>query len=150
MSSPNVRPWVFSAVDRARRRGVHVPVVGGSDARDARPAGFDSVTVGVTVDDHKRFSPGATALAVRHTADRRTGQFLGGQLVGTDGIEVSKRVEVLAAAMHAGLRIRELGDFDLAYTPPLSAPWGALRQAAHAWIGHATAAHSEVQKEAGL
>lgn len=117
---------------------------------DARAAGFDSVTVGVTVDDHKRYYPGATDLALRLTADRQTGQLLGGQLVGAHGAEVSKRVDVLAAAIHSGLRIRELGDLDLSYSPPLSAPWDALQQAAHTWISHANEAHSEVQKEAGL
>ena len=129
---------------------MHVAVVGGSDAGDARAAGFDSVTVGVTVDDHKRCYLGATDLAVRLTADRQTGQLLGGPLVGTYGTEVSKRVDVLAAAIHAGLGIRGLGDLDLSYTPPLSAPCDALPQVAYAWIAHANEAHSEVQKEAGV
>ena len=101
---------------------------------EATEGGFDPVTVQVAVDDHKRYYPGATELRVRLTGDRATGRLLGGQLVGAYGAEVSKRVDVLAVAIHYRAGVAELGDLDLSYTPPLAAPWDALQQAAHAWI----------------
>ena len=104
--------------------------------REARQQGFDPVTVEVTADDHNRYYPGAAPLTVRLTGDRATGRLLGGQLLGAYGAEVSKRVDVLAAALHHGDIVARLGDLDLSYTPPLSSPWDPLQQAAHAWAAN--------------
>lgn len=101
--------------------------------REARDAGFESLTVQVDVDDHKAYYPGASRLSVRLTGDRGTGQLLGGQLLGSYGAEVSKRIDVLAAAIHNRNTVADVADLDLSYTPPLGSPWDALQQAAHAW-----------------
>jgi len=47
--------------------------------------------------------------------------------------EVSKRVDVVAAALFAGLRVESLSDMDLSYTPPLSTPWDPVQKAAMEW-----------------
>lgn len=100
---------------------------------EARTAGFDPLTVQVDVDDHKAYYPGATKLAVRLTGDRGTGRLLGGQLLGAYGAEVSKRIDILATAIHNSNAVADLADIDLSYTPPLGSPWDAIQQAAHAW-----------------
>lgn len=100
---------------------------------EARTAGFDPLTVQVDVDDHKAYYPGATKLSVRLTGDRGTGQLIGGQLVGSYGAEVSKRIDILAAAIHNANAVADLANLDLSYTPPLGSPWDAVQQAAHAW-----------------
>jgi NADPH-dependent 2,4-dienoyl-CoA reductase/sulfur reductase-like enzyme len=100
---------------------------------DARNAGVDPLTVQVDVDDHKRYYPGATTLSVRLTGDRPSGELLGAQLLGSYGAEVSKRIDVLATAIHNHNGIAEIADLDLSYTPPLGSPWDALQHAAHAW-----------------
>jgi NADPH-dependent 2,4-dienoyl-CoA reductase/sulfur reductase-like enzyme len=100
---------------------------------ESRAAGFDPLTVQVDVDDHKAYYPGATNLAVRLTGDRGTGQLLGGQLLGSYGAEVSKRIDILAAAIHNSNAVADLADLDLSYTPPLGSPWDAVQQAAHTW-----------------
>jgi hypothetical protein len=46
---------------------------------------------------------------------------------------VSKRVDILAAAIHAGCSVEDLSDLDLSYTLPLSAAWGSVQRASHAW-----------------
>ena len=101
--------------------------------REAATAGLAPLTAQVDVDDHKRYFPGATTLSVRLTADRHTGQLLGGQLLGSYGAEVSKRIDVLAAAIQNRNTVATLAQLDLSYTPPLGSPWDALQQAAHAW-----------------
>jgi NADPH-dependent 2,4-dienoyl-CoA reductase/sulfur reductase-like enzyme len=115
----------------------HVAAATGLRDTEARAAGFDPVTVEFVADDHKRYHPGATELRVRLTGDRATGRLLGGQLLGAYGAEVSKRIDVLATAIRHGDTVAGLGDLDLSYTPPLSAPWDALQQAAHAWTAAA-------------
>jgi NADPH-dependent 2,4-dienoyl-CoA reductase/sulfur reductase-like enzyme len=110
-----------------------VAAVTGLRDPEARDAGFEPLTVQVDVDDHKAYYPGATTLSVRLTGDRGTGQLIGGQLLGSYGAEVSKRIDVVAAAIHNHNTVADLADLDLSYTPPLGSPWAALQQAAHAW-----------------
>ena len=51
--------------------------------------------------------------------DRLTGRLLGGQLAGTvDG--VGQRVNTLAAAITAGMTVRDVAGLDTAYAPPFS------------------------------
>lgn len=100
---------------------------------EAAHAGFDPRTVGVTAWDHKAYYPGAQPLHVRVTGDRRSGRLLGAQIVGHWQSEVAKRIDVFAAALFHGMRIDDLNDLDLSYTPPLSSPWDPIQAAAQAW-----------------
>lgn len=99
---------------------------------EAAEHGYDPRTVEVTVDDHKAYYPGATALRIRLTGDA-TGQLLGAQLLGYRDAEVAKRCDIVAVAMHQRLSVTDLLDLDLSYTPPLSAPSDPVQQAAQAW-----------------
>ena len=101
---------------------------------EAAAAGYDPLCVTVSVDDHKAYYPGATTVHVRMTGDRRDGRLLGAQLIGAYGAEISKRVDVVATAIHAGGTVAGLSDLDLSYTPPLSSPWDPLQTAAQAWV----------------
>ena len=48
----------------------------------------------------------------------RDGRILGAQIVGREGVD--KRIDVLATAMQAGLRVADLQRLELAYAPPFS------------------------------
>jgi len=50
--------------------------------------------------------------------EKGTYRLLGAQIVGYEGVD--KRIDVLATAIHAGLRATELKELDLAYAPPYS------------------------------
>jgi NADPH-dependent 2,4-dienoyl-CoA reductase/sulfur reductase-like enzyme len=104
---------------------------------EATDEGFEPRTVDVTVDDHKAYYPGATALRVRLTGDL-DGRLLGAQLLGHRDAEVAKRCDVIAAAIHHASSVDDLLDLDLTYTPPLSAPWDPVQQAAMAWATDAS------------
>jgi len=99
----------------------------------ARRAGFDPLTVEVTVPDHKAYYPGAQELRIRVTGDRRTGDLLGAQMLGSWRAEVATRIDVFAAALFSGLTVDELSDLDLSYTPPLGSPWDAVQMAGQEW-----------------
>ena len=90
---------------------------------EAAAAGYDPVSTTVEVDDHKAYYPGATTIHVRITGDRRDGRLLGAQLIGAYGAEISKRVDIVATAIHNRRTVASLSDLDLSYTPPLSSPW---------------------------
>ncbi len=103
---------------------------------EAHQAGFDPLTVQVETWDHKTYYPGAQRLHIRITGDRRTGRLLGAQMVGHRAAEVSKRLDVFAAALFNGMTVAALSDIDLSYTPPLSTPWDAVQVAAQVWVEH--------------
>jgi hypothetical protein len=71
---------------------------------------------------------------VRITGDRQTSRLLGAQLVGAYGAEISKRVDIIAGALHASANVDTLNELDLSYTPPLSSPWDPIQTAAQSWL----------------
>lgn len=101
--------------------------------REATKVGFDSLTVDLTTWDHKVYYPGAKQLHIRITGDRQTGRLLGAQIVGHRESEISKRVDIFAAAIFHGMGVKEVCDLDLSYTPPLSSPWDPVQLAAMKW-----------------
>ena len=100
---------------------------------EARRAGFDSFTAQTTVWDHKAYYPGAHELHLRITGDRTTGRLLGAQLLGNKNSEVSKRADIFAVALYQNMRVEDMNDLDLSYTPPLSSPWDAVQMGAQFW-----------------
>jgi NADPH-dependent 2,4-dienoyl-CoA reductase/sulfur reductase-like enzyme len=110
--------------------------------KGASEAGFDSLTAALTVWDHKVYYPGARELHLRITGDRPTGRLLGAQIVGPRETEVSKRIDIFAAALFHGMRVEELCDLDLSYTPPLSSPWDPVQMAAMQWCAQKRAINS--------
>lgn len=101
--------------------------------RDARGAGFDPLSVDSRQWDHKVYYPGAKSMTVRVTGDRRSRRLLGAQIVGHYGVEISKRIDIFAAAIHHGMTVENVSDLDLSYTPPLSSPWDPVQMASQAW-----------------
>ena len=100
---------------------------------EAAQAGFDPFTVEVTTWDHKVYYPGAHEVRIRVTGDRETGHLLGAQMIGHVHAEVAKRIDVVATALFHGMRVEELNDLDLSYTPPVSSPWDPVQMSAQAW-----------------
>lgn len=101
---------------------------------DAKVYGFDPLTTESKTWDHKVYYPGAKELRIRLTGDRRTGALLGAQLLGETATETAKRIDTVAALLHARRTVADLIDQDLSYTPPLGSPWDPLQQAAMDWL----------------
>lgn len=96
---------------------------------EAQAAGLDAAATDVVSRSRAKYYPGVTPLHVRlvHEAG---GRLLGAQLVGREG--AAKRVDVVAAALHAGLSVDDLAAFDLSYAPPYSPVYDPLTVAAQA------------------
>ncbi len=90
---------------------------------EAEQAGYQPVTVEFETWDHKIYYPGAHSMQIRVTGDATTRQLLGAQIIGHYQGEVAKRIDIFAAAIFHGMRVAQLNDLDLSYTPPLSSPW---------------------------
>ncbi len=101
---------------------------------EASVAGFDPFTDEFETWDHKVYYPSAEKMTIRITGDRKTHLLLGAQILGHRKSEVSKRVDIFAAALFSGMLVEQLSDLDLSYTPPLSSPWDPVQMAAQAWV----------------
>ncbi|MDN5972576.1 MULTISPECIES: FAD-dependent oxidoreductase [Actinomycetes] len=103
---------------------------------EAHNADIPARSITYTTDDHKAYYPGSHPITIRLTGNPTTGQLLGAQIVGTYGTEIAKRSDILTTAIFTGLTIPQLSDLDLAYTPPLAAPWDAIQATAQQWQQH--------------
>jgi NADPH-dependent 2,4-dienoyl-CoA reductase/sulfur reductase-like enzyme/rhodanese-related sulfurtransferase len=65
---------------------------------------------------HAGYYPGAKAITTRLFVEEGTGRLLGAQVLGEDGVD--KRIDVLATSIAAGMKVEDLDDLDLAYSPP--------------------------------
>lgn len=100
---------------------------------EAREFGFDPLTSELEVWEHKVYYPGATALRIRLTGNRKTHRLLGAQMIGHYRAEVSKRIDIFATAIFNDKTVESLSQLDLSYTPPLSSPWDPVQMASQAW-----------------
>lgn len=100
----------------------------GLSLEEARAAGFDAAEADGEALTRAGYYPGASKIYTRLVADAR-GRLLGAQMVGREG--VAQRVNVFAAALHAGLRVEEIERFDLAYAPPFAPTIDPVIRAAH-------------------
>jgi len=67
---------------------------------------------------HASYYPGAKVMTMKLLFEKETERILGAQIVGFDGVD--KRIDVIATAMQAGMKVTALKNLDLAYAPPYS------------------------------
>jgi NADPH-dependent 2,4-dienoyl-CoA reductase/sulfur reductase-like enzyme len=72
--------------------------------------------------------PGGSSITTVLLAERGSGRLLGGQMAGGEG--VAKRIDVLAAVLHARGTVEDLEQLDLSYAPPFAPVYDPLLVAA--------------------
>lgn len=90
----------------------------GLTEKAAASAGIDADCVVLSPGSHASYYPGARPMTMKVVFEKGTFRLLGAQIAGGEGVD--KRIDVLAVALHAGMRADELKDLDLAYAPPYS------------------------------
>ncbi|MEV4709387.1 FAD-dependent oxidoreductase [Actinoplanes sp. NPDC049316] len=100
----------------------------GLSSLEASAAGFDFVTATVESTSRAGYYPGASSMAAKLIAERRTGMLLGGQIVGR--AEAAKRIDALAIAAWNRMTVEEMTALDLSYAPPFSPVWDPVLIAA--------------------
>lgn len=78
---------------------------------------------------HAGYFPGAERVSLKILFDPETGQLLGAQGIGRDGID--KRIDVIATAIYAGLTVNDLMNLELAYAPAFGSAKDAINQAGY-------------------
>lgn len=90
----------------------------GINEKAAREAGFDCDKVYLSPASHAGYYPGGKIMTMKVIFEKGTYRLLGAQIVGYEGTD--KRIDVLAAAIRAGMTALDLKELDLAYAPPYS------------------------------
>jgi NADPH-dependent 2,4-dienoyl-CoA reductase/sulfur reductase-like enzyme len=126
-SSPDARYTGVVGTNAVKVFGLEVSRTGLS-LEEALEAGFDAAEVESESHTRAGYYPGGSRILTRVVTDAR-GRLLGAQLVGREG--VAQRVNVFAAALHAGLKVDEVERLDLAYAPPFAPTIDPIIRAAH-------------------
>jgi len=95
---------------------------------EADVAAIDAVAASIDTTTRAHYMHDAEPMTVKLVAERGTGRLLGGQIIG--GLTAAKRIDTIATALHARLRVDEVVDLDLAYAPPFSSVWDPVAVAA--------------------
>lgn len=101
----------------------------GLTEQDARLAGFDPISAIISGPDHDHFLPNSRTIVLRIVADRKTRRLLGLQGIGPG--DVTKRIDVAAVALTAGMDLEALSQLDLGYAPPYALAMDTLLTAAN-------------------
>jgi NADPH-dependent 2,4-dienoyl-CoA reductase/sulfur reductase-like enzyme/rhodanese-related sulfurtransferase len=78
--------------------------------------GRQSMAIHTHPNNHAGYYPDAKQMTLKLIFDPITGEILGAQGVGVDGVD--KRIDVIATAIRGGITAPELADLELAYAPP--------------------------------
>ena len=78
---------------------------------------------------HAGYYPGAESVSLKILFDPESGKLLGAQGIGRDGID--KRIDVIATAIYAGLKIDDLMNLELSYAPAFGSAKDAVNQAGY-------------------
>ena len=84
----------------------------------AKSMGIDCESVVLSPASHAGYYPGAKVMTMKVVFEKESLKLLGAQIVGLEGVD--KRLDVLATAIHCGMKTEMLKDLDLAYAPPFS------------------------------
>lgn len=87
-----------------------------------------AVESSVTKEDKASYYPGGKSNSINLVFDRGSGRLLGAQAIG--GESIAGRVNVLAAAITAGMTVSELNDVDFVYSPSVAPVYDPLSIAA--------------------
>ena len=90
----------------------------GVNETNAQKAGLQVDKVILSPMSHAGYYPGGKVMTVKVVFEKETYRLLGAQIVGYEGVD--KRIDVLAVAIHTGMKAYELKELDLAYAPPYS------------------------------
>jgi NADPH-dependent 2,4-dienoyl-CoA reductase/sulfur reductase-like enzyme len=104
----------------------------GLTLREANETGFKADAVTIEGRSKPHGYPGAEKIWLQMVAEKESGRILGAHVIGKEG--AVNRINIVASALTAGLRVADLAYLDLAYAPPFSGAWDPLHIAAQRFL----------------
>ncbi len=100
----------------------------GLQEKEIEETGMAYVSAAIDSTTRADYYPGSGPIKVKVLAEKGSGRLLGGQIVGKEG--AAKRIDILAAALHANFTLAQVENMDLSYAPPYSPLWDPVAIAA--------------------
>ncbi len=88
----------------------------GCNEKALKAAGIDYEKSFTFSASHASYYPGATYMTIKLLFGKNSGKIFGAQIIGYKGVD--KRIDVIATAIKAGMRIFDLTNLELSYAPP--------------------------------
>ena len=88
----------------------------GWNEKRLKAANIPHQAIHIHPNSHAGYYPDAKQMTLKLIFDPKSGEILGAQGVGIEGVD--KRIDVIATAMRGGITAPELADLELAYAPP--------------------------------
>lgn len=101
----------------------------GLTEKQASKLGIEAEVIHLHPSSNAGYYPGAERISLKVLFDGDSGKILGAQAVGLAGID--KRIDVIATAIYAGLKIQDLMNLELAYAPAFGSAKDAVNQAGY-------------------
>ena len=108
----------------------------GLSSRDAAAESIPVVSARIEAWDRAAYYPTARKIWVKLIAERESRRIIGAQATGYG--DAAKRIDVASTAIATGMRVEELAQLDLAYSPPYGNLWDPLLIAAQAVLRRVT------------
>ena len=96
----------------------------GWNEKRLKAANIPHQAIHIHPNSHAGYYPDAKQMTLKLIFDPKTGEILGAQGVGVDGVD--KRIDVIATAIRGGITAPELADLELAYAPPFGSAKDAV------------------------
>lgn len=93
----------------------------GLKEEDAVANGFEIIKVYTVQPSHASYYPKACNLYIKAIFDKKEQNIIGAQIIGC-GEGVDKRIDVLATAVYARMKPKQLKELQLCYAPPFTSP----------------------------
>lgn len=90
----------------------------GNNEKTLKRLNLECKAIHLHPNSHAGYYPGAFPISLKILFNPRDGRILGAQGVGLDGVE--KRIDVIATAIKVNLKITDLPELELCYSPPYS------------------------------
>ncbi|MED4128289.1 FAD-dependent oxidoreductase [Shouchella miscanthi] len=100
----------------------------GLSSREIEELGYAYKCVQAKLPHVAAYYPTHEPILIRLQYNEKTGEVLGGQFIGTKGVD--KRCDVLATALYHRMTMQDLEELDLGYSPPFNSVWDPLQQTA--------------------
>lgn len=90
----------------------------GINERTAKSLGIEFEKIILSPLSHAGYYPGGNVMTIKLLFEKNSQKILGAQIVGYDGVD--KRIDVIATAIRAEMKVGDLAELELAYAPPYS------------------------------
>jgi NADPH-dependent 2,4-dienoyl-CoA reductase/sulfur reductase-like enzyme len=101
----------------------------GLSLKEAERDGFDAYVSTIRHRSRSKHYPGGYSITVHLITEIGTRRLLGAQMIGREG--VAHRIDVMAAALQAGMTAEDVYHLDLGYAPPFAPAWDPILIAAN-------------------